>query len=772
MHNVEIRDGALYFHGKPYFPFGGEVQYFRLRDKGYERNKTWKIWRETLDAMAEEGMNLVTTYVPWDYHETAPGKFDFSGAKDLDKFLEMCAERKMLVQIKPGPYITAEWPNGPGWFGAVPAWLKEKHPETLVLNRKGRPFKFHSLGRKGSEQCSFLHPVFLEYVRKWYEAVAPVLLKYIHEIPCIFSVQVDNETNFFWTDKYKIDYNPAALEHYRNFLKERYNDIRALNEAYGGEYPDFDSILPPPKPPRRQPYANRAHVDWFEAGWSYITEYLSRLRRMWENLGIREPDILFTTNDTHAQLPMANMKLALPNIKAKIGAGLPTLDTYPKNNPLSRALDERPSDAAFNTRLLDYYGDYYPGKNGSWVMGAEMQGGMFRAVGITPRVRPEETRRLVTKALAAGMKAYSTFVIREGYNLDNSVYHYQAPINYKGKKNARFDVLAKAAGFLSEFGNKFHKSRRPECEIVLLVNPDYRVPLGGTRLAPMKLWDTGYGGIWGWLERAGFSVDVADIKKTTNLDGYKVAIYPDAGLSQPEDIEKLAAYTEAGGMLVHIGWPSDADLSGDSARRFERLLKYMPRRFLGAYRLAVRLSLPDGEERRFFMGVPPMFVWEVPEKADVFLKAGAGGALAMEVSADSGKIVQISLNPGSYYNTRKLYKLHEGELQALNSLAKNVMERAAIEPSIRCLPYKVEASLRLIGDGGDALVFLTNDGPATTANVIPGTGWKIAKNEDYTVRSLWPDGQMGVRSGKDIINEGISIELDKWESEILLIEVR
>lgn len=771
MNKVELADGALYFHGKRCFLFGGEVQYFRLRDKGYDSEKTWNIWRDTLDSMAEAGMNLVTTYVPWDYHETGSGKFDFSGAKDLGKFLGMCADRKMLVQVKPGPYITAEWPNGPGWFGAVPGRLKENHPETLVLARKGRPFRFHPLGKKASAQCSYLHPVFLDYVRRWYEAVAPILLQYIHEIPCIFSLQVDNETNFFWTNRYKIDYNPVALEHYRNFLKERYHDIRALNEAYGADYPDFDNVLPPAGPPRGHPYGNPAHIDWFEAGWACIADYLSRLRKMWEELGIKEPDVLFTTNDTHALLPLGNTKPELPNIEAKIHAGLPTLDTYPKNNPLSRSLDERPSEAAFHIRLLDYYGDDYPGKRGSWAMGAEMQGGMFGVAGITPRVRPEATRRLATKALAAGLKVYATFVMREGYNLDDSVYRYQAPISHTGKRSARFDVLAKAAGMLAKFGDKFLESRLPESEIVLLVNPDYRVPLGGARLDPMKLWDTSYGGVFGWLERAGFAADVADIKKVENLNIYKAAIYLDPGLAKPEDIEKLADYAEGGGLLAHIGWPSDTDLKGDPDFRFNRLLRYMPRQFMGAYRSEVRLSLLDGDTRHYFMGIPPMFAWEVPQGADVFLKAGVGGAFGMELVANKGKIVHISVDIGTFFNSGKLYKLKESELQALSSLTENVMSRAGVKPCVRCLPKKVGASLRLLGDSGeDAFVFLTNDGPATVAHVMPGVGWNVVKDAGYNIRRLWRNEQPGTWSGESIINEGINIELGKWESEILLVE--
>ena len=48
-------------------------------------------------------------YVPWNYHETEHGIFDFTGGRDLTGFLTMAHKLDLLVILRPGPYICAEW---------------------------------------------------------------------------------------------------------------------------------------------------------------------------------------------------------------------------------------------------------------------------------------------------------------------------------------------------------------------------------------------------------------------------------------------------------------------------------------------------------------------------------------------------------------------------------------------------------------------------------------------------------------------------------------
>ncbi|PIO27868.1 hypothetical protein AB205_0176940, partial [Aquarana catesbeiana] len=51
----------------------------------------------------------VSRYVPWNFHEPQPGMFNFDGDRDLERFLNLTAELGLLVILRPGPYICAEW---------------------------------------------------------------------------------------------------------------------------------------------------------------------------------------------------------------------------------------------------------------------------------------------------------------------------------------------------------------------------------------------------------------------------------------------------------------------------------------------------------------------------------------------------------------------------------------------------------------------------------------------------------------------------------------
>jgi beta-galactosidase len=57
-------------------------------------------------------------YVPWNFHEPYPDLYDWQGFADLEAFIQLAADLELLVLLRPGPYICAEWE-----FGGFPWWL-------------------------------------------------------------------------------------------------------------------------------------------------------------------------------------------------------------------------------------------------------------------------------------------------------------------------------------------------------------------------------------------------------------------------------------------------------------------------------------------------------------------------------------------------------------------------------------------------------------------------------------------------------------------------
>lgn len=58
------------------------------------------------------------TYVPWNWHCPSPGVCGWTGSRDVEAFIRLAQDLGLLVLLRPGPYICAEWD-----FGGLPWWL-------------------------------------------------------------------------------------------------------------------------------------------------------------------------------------------------------------------------------------------------------------------------------------------------------------------------------------------------------------------------------------------------------------------------------------------------------------------------------------------------------------------------------------------------------------------------------------------------------------------------------------------------------------------------
>ena len=133
------RDGTpqLLVDGKPFFFFGGAFFYERIPP---ER------WRDAMLAMRAAGANTLDLYVPWNWHETSDGAFDFDGhtnpRRNLRRVLQLGRELGFHFIVRPGPVVRNEWRNGgyPDWLLRRPAYrmplhdvLEGRYPATATL---------------------------------------------------------------------------------------------------------------------------------------------------------------------------------------------------------------------------------------------------------------------------------------------------------------------------------------------------------------------------------------------------------------------------------------------------------------------------------------------------------------------------------------------------------------------------------------------------------------------------------------------------------------
>jgi beta-galactosidase GanA len=124
-HEVGFDRYSLLVDGKRLVLWSGEMHPFRLPSPS--------LWRDVLQKMRAHGYNAVSVYVSWNYHSPAPGRYDFTGVRDLDLFLRMAAETGLYVILRPGPYINAEVDGGgfPGWLTATQGRARTADPAYL-----------------------------------------------------------------------------------------------------------------------------------------------------------------------------------------------------------------------------------------------------------------------------------------------------------------------------------------------------------------------------------------------------------------------------------------------------------------------------------------------------------------------------------------------------------------------------------------------------------------------------------------------------------------
>uniref|UniRef100_A0A8C1ZU88 Galactosidase, beta 1 n=1 Tax=Cyprinus carpio TaxID=7962 RepID=A0A8C1ZU88_CYPCA len=121
--SIDYRQNCFLKDGEPFRYISGSIHYSRI-PRVY--------WKDRLLKMYMAGLNAIQTYVPWNFHEPVPGQYDFSGDRDLEHFLQLCRDIGLLVIMRPGPYICAEWD-----MGGLPSWLLKKKDIVLRSSDPG-----------------------------------------------------------------------------------------------------------------------------------------------------------------------------------------------------------------------------------------------------------------------------------------------------------------------------------------------------------------------------------------------------------------------------------------------------------------------------------------------------------------------------------------------------------------------------------------------------------------------------------------------------------
>ena len=120
----QVNSKYLIKNSRPFLPVMGEFHFSRWHPDE---------WAEAILKMKAGGVDIAATYVFWIHHEERQGEFDFTGSRNLRRFLETCKELDMPVWLRIGPWCHGEARNGgfPDWIAKGGFPLRQNHPEYL-----------------------------------------------------------------------------------------------------------------------------------------------------------------------------------------------------------------------------------------------------------------------------------------------------------------------------------------------------------------------------------------------------------------------------------------------------------------------------------------------------------------------------------------------------------------------------------------------------------------------------------------------------------------
>lgn len=470
-----------------------------------------EILERDVQLMQQAHVNCMSVGIfSWALLEPEEGRYDFA-------WLDQVIDRLW----KGGIHVILATPSG-----ARPAWMAQKYPEVLRVNKQLE--RNHFGGRHNHCMTS---PVYREKVRAINHALAERYSKH----PAVVLWHLSNE--------YSGDcYCPLCQEKFRTWLREKYGTLDNLNEKWwtgfwSMRYTDWSQIEPPS--PRGQMSNPAMLVDWRRFSTQQCKDFMTMER---DTVKAVNPELLCTANlmerfwdYDYFSLGEAMDVISWDAYPAWGGTDdVATAAEFACNHDLMRSFKHQPFLLMESTPSLV---NWHP-HNRTKRPGMHELGSM--------------------QAIAHGSQSVLYFQWRQGRG-GAEMFH-GAVVDHYGEPDTRtFRDVTKVGEDLEKLQPIYDTERTAKACILYDTENRWAIDFAQAgNNGAMKYFDTvvmHYRALW----EQGYAVDFCDMRECTDLSGYDLVSAPMLFMTRNGIEKKLRAFVERGGVLLTTYWSGVVD---------------------------------------------------------------------------------------------------------------------------------------------------------------------------------------------------------------------
>lgn len=523
-------------NGKEVFIFGGELHYFRVPQSQ---------WEERIIKVKEAGCNLISTYVPWLWHEKEEGVIDLVGnttpERDLETFLKLIQKHDMYCLFRPGPYVMAETQNS-----GIPQWVEDHYPQVIAKKQDG---SFHP-----TKVVSYLHPDFLKLTKRWYQAICELVEPFqIQNQGCVIMMQIDNEVGMLQWVTNQADYNEDTITRFIHAMEHKYQSVERLNQQLDTTIETWDELAACLRTPQKA-FAKSLQYEYGLFMRNYYREFIETLIGYAKQSKIDLPWVVnvhgFDNADYAKRGRMYPIGLSqlyeTANIENVVIAG----DYYIGNITPDNFMDLIIANA--------YTKAMQPAAQP--LFSAEFQGGFQHG---KPRLQPSTIDLTTRTCLANGMHALNYYMFVGGENYENigllgRRHDWQAPISMSGEKRPSYFKIQHLSKVIHALEHEFLNAQR-----VISTHIGFYADYYMSEYSNENTWEMNhelktirenyfFDGIGKGLALNNMTFEGIDIMKAEAIDVLKVpSLWIQTTKWMNADVQqRLVDYAEAGGKLL------------------------------------------------------------------------------------------------------------------------------------------------------------------------------------------------------------------------------